>query len=61
MMCKPLHVLMLAVVAGCLSLTAVGCSRQPPPKTTLEKLNSDNAQEQREGLDEADRLYGGGQ
>lgn len=44
---------------SCLWLALIGCSKEKPEeKTTIEKLNSDDVQEQMEGLREAEEKYG---
>lgn len=57
-------VMILLFCALCCSWQGMsGCSKKddkPPPKKTIDKLNSSDRNEQKEGLDEADRKYGGG-
>ncbi|HOI55575.1 MAG TPA: hypothetical protein PLP01_10030 [Phycisphaerae bacterium] len=58
---KRIGLLIVAVVVAFFWLGIGGCKKdEPPKKTTVEKLNSDNPDEQKEGLDEANRKYGGG-
>ena len=48
-------------LAGCIAtgILISGCGEPPPPeKSTLEKLNSPDAVEQEQGLDEAQKKYG---
>jgi hypothetical protein len=53
---------MMILLLGSICLGPIGCSDdEPPEKTTIEKLNSDNQEEQEQGLDEANEKYGGGQ
>jgi len=50
-----------AALAGCIAFVLFlgGCGDSPSPeKSTLEKLNSPDADEQEQGLDEADDKYG---
>jgi len=51
----------VALIAPSLSgLVICGCSKKTQPeKTTIEKLESQDPIEQRKGLDEADKKYGG--
>lgn len=59
---KRLTALMMILVLGSICLGPIGCSEdKPPEKTTIEKLDSDNIEEQKQGLDEANEKYGGGQ
>ncbi len=61
-MIKRLTILMMILLLGSICLGPIGCSDdEPPEKTTIEKLNSDNQEEQEQGLDEANEKYGGGQ
>ena len=55
------HLILFAkiIFVSSLSLGLFGCSdNEPPEKTTIEKLNSDNPDVQQQGLDEADQKYG---
>lgn len=48
-------------LAGCIAFGILfsGCGDPPPPeKSTLEKLDSTDAVEQEQGLDEAENKYG---
>jgi|GEM_PF-3562311 hypothetical protein len=52
---------LLAVLAACFVCVVFlsGCGKPPPPeKSTLEKLNSPDAAEQEQGLNEAEDKYG---
>lgn len=58
---KRLSLLLFSFVLCCVWVGVAGCSsHEPPKKTTIEKLNSDNLDEQKEGLEEANQKYGGG-
>lgn len=67
---KRLTVLMMILLLGSICLGPIGCSNEEPTKkaieeptkkTIIEKLNSDNQEEQEQGLREANEKYGGGQ
>ena len=58
-MIKRQNLLMMIFVLSSVWILGCGCSNNgPPEKTTNEKLNSDNPDEQMEGLDEADEKFG---
>jgi hypothetical protein len=51
----------LVALAGCIAIGILisGCGEPPPPeKSTLEKVDSTDAAEQEQGLDEAENKYG---
>jgi len=51
----------LVALAGCIAIGILmsGCGEPPPPeKSTLEKLDSTEAIEQEQGLEEAENKYG---
>lgn len=60
-MMRRLSLLIINFVLCSVLLGVTGCSDNgPPKKTTIEKLDSDSLDEQKEGLDEANQKYGGG-
>lgn len=57
---KPAARFFILFVLACPWPTMSGCSDSAPPeKSTIDKLNSPDVNEQKEGLDEADKKYGG--
>lgn len=59
---RRLNILMMILVLGCICIGPIGCSDDKPSEgTTIDRLNSDNPEEQKQGLDEANEKYGGGQ
>lgn len=58
-----LTMLMMIVLLGSAQFSVSGCEKksEDKEKTVMEKLNSDNPDEQKQGLDEANEVYGGGQ
>ncbi len=61
MMKRILALLVLCTLTGSLlSINGCGDENKKPPKTTSEKLDSDDPDERKEGLKEAVKKHGGG-
>jgi hypothetical protein len=62
MMIKRHGILVVAIALVLLWIGTAGCSKEEPPKkTSIEKLDSKNPEEQKEGLEEINTRYGGSQ
>lgn len=58
-----IDIIVLLIVLSLPLVALPGCSKgdnKPPEKSTEEKLDSENADERMEGVNEADKKYGGG-